>query len=190
MRLCAHSLVDAARGVREGRITSRSWWRTACAVSQEVDGAIQAWAFLDPDHARRQARAADEHRMAGRRSGRCTAFRSASRISSTRPTIRPSSARRCGKDERRAMMRPWSPGCAPRAPSLWARPSPPNTPISIRARHRTLTIRRARQADRRAVRRLRSRPAWFLAPSARRPTARSFDLRRSAASSASSRRTA
>src|SRR5262249_37624337 len=32
----------------------------------EVDGQVQAWAFLDPDHARAQARAADEWRGGGR----------------------------------------------------------------------------------------------------------------------------
>ena len=36
---------------------------------QEADGAIEAWAFLDPDHARRRARAADEYRMIGRTVG-------------------------------------------------------------------------------------------------------------------------
>jgi Asp-tRNA(Asn)/Glu-tRNA(Gln) amidotransferase A subunit family amidase len=35
----------------------------------EVDGQVQAWAFLDPDHALAQARAADELRLSGRPTG-------------------------------------------------------------------------------------------------------------------------
>jgi Asp-tRNA(Asn)/Glu-tRNA(Gln) amidotransferase A subunit family amidase len=62
----ALSLVDAAASVREGRISSTELVEDCLRRVDEVDGAIQAWAFLDPDHARRQARAADEHRMAGR----------------------------------------------------------------------------------------------------------------------------
>src|SRR6266704_1364552 len=42
----------------------------AClARVREVDGQVQAWAFLDPDHARAQARAADEYRLSGQAIG-------------------------------------------------------------------------------------------------------------------------
>ena len=38
----------------------------AClARVREVDGHVQAWAFLDPDYALAQARAADEYRLSG-----------------------------------------------------------------------------------------------------------------------------
>ena len=63
------SLADAAASVREGRISSVELVEDCLRRVEEVDGEIQAWAFLDPDHARRQARAADEHRMAGRAIG-------------------------------------------------------------------------------------------------------------------------
>jgi Asp-tRNA(Asn)/Glu-tRNA(Gln) amidotransferase A subunit family amidase len=62
----ALSLADAAASIREGRISSTELVEDCLQRVQEVDGAVQAWAFLDLDHARRQARAADEHRMAGR----------------------------------------------------------------------------------------------------------------------------
>src|SRR5262245_1347864 len=35
------------------------------AREREVDGQVQAWAFLDPDYALAQARAADEYRLSG-----------------------------------------------------------------------------------------------------------------------------
>ncbi len=63
------SLVDAAESVREGRISSVELVEDCLQRVEAVDGAIQAWAFLDPEHARRQARAADEHRAAGRTIG-------------------------------------------------------------------------------------------------------------------------
>lgn len=69
MKPSALSLADAAASVREGRISSTELVEDCLRRVEEVDGAIQAWAFLDPDHARRQARAADEHRMAGRSIG-------------------------------------------------------------------------------------------------------------------------
>ena len=69
MKPSALSLVDAAQSVREGRISSAELVEDCLRRVEEVDGAIQAWAFLDPDHARRQARAADDHRMAGRTIG-------------------------------------------------------------------------------------------------------------------------
>lgn len=60
---------DAAAAIREGRISSLELVEDCLRRIEEVDDAIQAWAFLDADHARRQARAADEHRMAGRTLG-------------------------------------------------------------------------------------------------------------------------
>jgi Asp-tRNA(Asn)/Glu-tRNA(Gln) amidotransferase A subunit family amidase len=42
----------------------------AClARVRETDGQVEAWAFLDPDHARSQARAADEWRLSGQPTG-------------------------------------------------------------------------------------------------------------------------
>src|SRR5512138_3889864 len=57
--------VEAARMVREGTITSLDLVQACLARIREVDGAVQAWAFLDPEHAVAQARAADELRMSG-----------------------------------------------------------------------------------------------------------------------------
>src|SRR4029453_9922607 len=62
-----HSLsaTEAARLIREGRITSLELVQACLERIREVDGAVQAWAFLDPEHALAQARAADEYRMSG-----------------------------------------------------------------------------------------------------------------------------
>jgi Asp-tRNA(Asn)/Glu-tRNA(Gln) amidotransferase A subunit family amidase len=60
---------DAARLIRAGVISSAQLVDACLARVREVDGEVQAWAFLDPDHARAQARAADEWRLAGRPTG-------------------------------------------------------------------------------------------------------------------------
>src|SRR5262245_12595076 len=62
-----HSLsaTEAARLIREGRFTSVELVQGCLERVREVDGAVQAWAFLDPEHALAQARAADEYRMSG-----------------------------------------------------------------------------------------------------------------------------
>lgn len=65
MSLCALSLVDAAAGIREGRITSSELVEACLARIDEVDGKIEAWAFLDREHALRQAKAADDRRKRG-----------------------------------------------------------------------------------------------------------------------------
>src|SRR5258705_5211221 len=63
--LHALSAVEAARMIREGVISSVQLVESCLARGREVDGAVQAWAFLDPEHALAQARAADEYRMSG-----------------------------------------------------------------------------------------------------------------------------
>ena len=69
MSLCALGLSEAAAEIREGRITSVELVRDCLKRVAEVDGDVQAWAFLDRDHAVRQAEAADEHRRHGRDMG-------------------------------------------------------------------------------------------------------------------------
>ncbi len=65
-RLADLGVVDAAAAIREGRATAVELTEDCLRRVSETDGAIQAWAFLDPEHALRQAQAADDHRMAGR----------------------------------------------------------------------------------------------------------------------------
>ena len=55
--------------IRDGVITSVELVQACLACVREVDGQIQAWAFLDPEHALAQARAADEYRMSGQPTG-------------------------------------------------------------------------------------------------------------------------
>jgi len=66
-----HSLSasDAARLIRDGIISSEQLIEACLARVRETDGNVQAWAFLDPDHALAQARAADEWRLEARPTG-------------------------------------------------------------------------------------------------------------------------
>ena len=64
--LYALSAIEAARFIREGRITSIQYVDACLERIADVDAEVQAWAFLDPDHARAQARAADAERLLGR----------------------------------------------------------------------------------------------------------------------------
>src|SRR5213593_2999496 len=60
---------EAAQMIRDGVITSVEFVQACLARVRDVDGQIQAWAFLDPEHALAQARAADEYRMSGQPTG-------------------------------------------------------------------------------------------------------------------------
>jgi Asp-tRNA(Asn)/Glu-tRNA(Gln) amidotransferase A subunit family amidase len=63
--LYAVSAVDGARLIREGVISSEQLMDACLARVREVDGDVQAWAFLDPEHALEQARAADRWKAEG-----------------------------------------------------------------------------------------------------------------------------
>ncbi|HUF91018.1 MAG TPA: amidase [Candidatus Limnocylindria bacterium] len=69
MSLSALSLTEAAADIREGRITSAELVAGCLERIDEVEPTIHAWAFLDRDHARRQAEAADLRRKEGRAVG-------------------------------------------------------------------------------------------------------------------------
>src|SRR5919204_6648557 len=56
---------EIARLIREGAVSAQEVMTACLDRVREVDGRIQAWAFLDPDHALAQARAADEFRLSG-----------------------------------------------------------------------------------------------------------------------------
>ena len=59
------SATDAARAVRDGAISAAELVAACLARVREVDERVQAWAFLDPEHALKQARALDERRAGG-----------------------------------------------------------------------------------------------------------------------------
>jgi Asp-tRNA(Asn)/Glu-tRNA(Gln) amidotransferase A subunit family amidase len=63
------SASDAARLIRDGTISSEQLVEACLARIREVDERVQAWTFLDPDHALAQARAADAWRSEGRATG-------------------------------------------------------------------------------------------------------------------------
>jgi len=63
------SASEAARLIREGVVSSQQLVEAYLARVREADAEVQAWAFLDPDHALAQARAADEWRLEGRPTG-------------------------------------------------------------------------------------------------------------------------
>jgi Asp-tRNA(Asn)/Glu-tRNA(Gln) amidotransferase A subunit family amidase len=69
MSLCTLTLTEAAADIREGRIASAELMADCLQRIAEIDGAVQAWAFLDRDHAMRQAKAADAHRKQGKALG-------------------------------------------------------------------------------------------------------------------------
>src|SRR5262247_3721276 len=56
---------EAARMIREGAVSSVEVVQACLARVRAVDEQVQAWAFLDPDYALAQARAADEYRLSG-----------------------------------------------------------------------------------------------------------------------------
>jgi Asp-tRNA(Asn)/Glu-tRNA(Gln) amidotransferase A subunit family amidase len=58
--------LQAAAAIREGQITSAELVEACLARIDEIEKDVQAWAFLDPTHAREQAKAADEARSEGR----------------------------------------------------------------------------------------------------------------------------
>jgi Asp-tRNA(Asn)/Glu-tRNA(Gln) amidotransferase A subunit family amidase len=63
--LYAVSAVDAARLIRENAISSEQLVEACLARVREVDADVQAWAFLDPEHALFQAREADRWKRDG-----------------------------------------------------------------------------------------------------------------------------
>ncbi len=69
MSLNALGLAEAAAGIRDGRFSSVDLVGDCLKRIDEVDRDIDAWAFLDRDHAMRQAEAADDHRKQGRAIG-------------------------------------------------------------------------------------------------------------------------
>jgi len=66
MSLCALGVSEAVADIREGRITSAELVSDCLKRIEVVDPEVQAWTFLDRDHAMRQAEALDEHRRSGR----------------------------------------------------------------------------------------------------------------------------
>jgi Asp-tRNA(Asn)/Glu-tRNA(Gln) amidotransferase A subunit family amidase len=65
-KLHSLSASEASRLIREGLISSEQLVEACLARVREVDEQVQAWAFLDPDYALAQARAADALRLEGK----------------------------------------------------------------------------------------------------------------------------
>jgi Asp-tRNA(Asn)/Glu-tRNA(Gln) amidotransferase A subunit family amidase len=63
------SASEAARLIRDGVISSELLIEACLGRIRELDAEVQAWAFLDPDHALAQARAADQLRLSGQPTG-------------------------------------------------------------------------------------------------------------------------
>ena len=60
---------DAARAIRDGAISAEELVESCLARVRKVDRDVQAWSFLDPEHALNQARELDERRREGRPAG-------------------------------------------------------------------------------------------------------------------------
>jgi Asp-tRNA(Asn)/Glu-tRNA(Gln) amidotransferase A subunit family amidase len=69
MSSCAYSLTEAAEHIREGRISSAELVQDCLARIDELEPAVQAWAFLDRDHVLMQAQALDLQRAEGKALG-------------------------------------------------------------------------------------------------------------------------
>ncbi len=67
--ITALSAVDLAAAIRDGQHSSEEAVEAYLRRITEVDDKIEAWAFLDPDHARAQAKQADAVRRAGKPTG-------------------------------------------------------------------------------------------------------------------------
>jgi Asp-tRNA(Asn)/Glu-tRNA(Gln) amidotransferase A subunit family amidase len=63
------SAADAARAIRDGAATSEQLVEACLARIREAEPQVQAWQFLDPQHALAQARARDEDHRAGKAAG-------------------------------------------------------------------------------------------------------------------------
>jgi Asp-tRNA(Asn)/Glu-tRNA(Gln) amidotransferase A subunit family amidase len=63
------SAADAVRAIRDGALSSEQLVEACLARVRDADGAVQAWAHLDPEHALAQARARDLDRSEGRPTG-------------------------------------------------------------------------------------------------------------------------
>ena len=62
----APPLSETIAALRDGVVSAEEVVESCLARIEAVDGDVQAWAFLDPEHARRQARALDAARADGR----------------------------------------------------------------------------------------------------------------------------
>lgn len=60
------SAAEAARLIRDGVVSATELVEACLARIREEESRVQAWAFLDPEHALAQARAADDWRLGGR----------------------------------------------------------------------------------------------------------------------------
>ena len=59
------SATEAARLIRDGIMSSEQLVESCLTRIRDVDPQVEAWSFLDPDHALAQARAADVLRLSG-----------------------------------------------------------------------------------------------------------------------------
>lgn len=59
------SASDAARAIRDGALSAEELVEACLQRIREADPAIEAWTYLDPEHARAQAREADARRARG-----------------------------------------------------------------------------------------------------------------------------
>ena len=63
------SAYDAARAIRDGAFSAEQLVEACLARIKEAEPQVQAWQYLDPEHALGQARARDEARRAGQPTG-------------------------------------------------------------------------------------------------------------------------
>lgn len=67
--LCQFGIAEAAQAMAAGKFSSEDLVRDCLARIEQYDPEVRAWAFLDPELALAQARAADEHHRRGHNHG-------------------------------------------------------------------------------------------------------------------------
>jgi len=60
------SATEAAQRIRDGVLTSEELVQACLERIRALEPKVQAWTFLDEEHALAQARAADEHKRSGK----------------------------------------------------------------------------------------------------------------------------
>ena len=185
--LHALSAGEAARLIREGVISSEELVEACLGRVREVDPEVRAWAFLDPEHALGQARAADAWRLEGRVVGPLHGVPIGVKdiIDTADMPTENGSVLHAGRQPARdatvvAMLR--AAGAV-----IMGKTVTTEFAMLRPARRATLTIRPIRRAARPVGRQPRSPPAWCRSLSGARPMGPSSGRRRSAGCSASSR---
>jgi len=109
------SAAHAAQQIRDGKLTSEELIQACLERIRALEPQVQAWTFLDEEHALAQARALDQHKRNGGALGPLHGVPVGIKDIIDTPTCRRRTAPCCTGDARPATTPAWSPPCAPPA---------------------------------------------------------------------------